>query len=62
MPIRLHNVLMGPGLEISGCAEPALVASEPVISVPSSPGKVDEEDVPPGKEEPSHTRKGPRSI
>ena len=47
MPIRLHNVLMRPGLEISGCAEPALVVSaknKPVISVPSSPGKVDEED------------------
>ena len=30
----------------------ASAEDEPVISVPSSPGKVDEEDVPPGKEEP----------
>ena len=77
MPIRLHNVLMRPGLEISGCAEPALVASaddetrdfsalvsprsgrmvasaddEPVISVPSSPREVVEEEALPGKDEP----------
>ena len=44
MSFGLHNVLMRPGFEISGCAEAAAVASAedvPVITVPSSPGDVD---------------------
>ena len=49
-------VLMRPGFVISGCAEPALVASaddEPVISVPSSPREVVEEEALPGKDKPN---------
>ena len=52
---RLHNVLMRPGFEISGCAEAAPVASaegKPGIAVPLSPGDVVERDAVPGKEEP----------
>ena len=56
MPFRLHNVLMRPGFEISGCAEAAVVAPAddvPVISVPSSPRATwSIEDAAPGKDEP----------
>ena len=47
VPFRLHNVLMRPGCEISGCAEAAVVAPAedvPVITVPSSPGDVVDRD------------------
>ena len=55
MSFRLHNVLMRPGFEISGCAEAAAAAPAddvPVITVPSSPGDVVERDAAPGKDEP----------